>query len=105
MDVGKARKARDLLVEARIVLHRAGAEREKPGIDAEVLLAQAYVMAHRLRLAEAGQADRRLALQPTEAGLNIASRLDVDACDVGVVSLEQQRFLDDEGAVAGEGRV
>jgi hypothetical protein len=51
------------------------------------------------------QADRRLALQPTEAGRKIASLLDVDTCDVGVAGLEQQRFLDDEGAVAGEGRV
>ena len=38
MDVGEARQPRHLLVEARIVLHRAGAEREEAGVDAVVLL-------------------------------------------------------------------
>ena len=33
MDVGEARQPRHLLVEARIVLHRARAERIEPGVD------------------------------------------------------------------------
>ena len=39
MHIGEARHPGDLLVEARIVLHRAAAEREEPEIDGIVLAA------------------------------------------------------------------
>ena len=39
MHIGEARHPRDLFVEARIVLHRAAAEREEPEIDGVVLAA------------------------------------------------------------------
>ncbi len=58
MDVGEARQARHALVEARIVLHRAGAEREQAQVDRVVLAAEARIVAHRLRLGQAGEADR-----------------------------------------------
>ena len=67
MDVAEAGQPRHALVEAGIVLHGAGAERKQPGVDAEVLLRQAHVMAHGLGLGEAGQADVALALEPAEA--------------------------------------
>ena len=51
MDVGEARQPRHLLVEARVVLHRARAERVEAGVDRVVLLRQPREVAHRLRLA------------------------------------------------------
>ena len=59
MDVAEARQPRHALVEARVVLHGAGAEREQPGVDAVVLLAEPHVVPHRLGLAEARQPERR----------------------------------------------
>ena len=47
MDVREARQPRHLLVQARIVLHGARAEREDAGVDGVVLLAQADVVADR----------------------------------------------------------
>ena len=59
VDVGEAGHPRDLLVEPRIVLHRARAEREQAEVDRVILAAEAGIVAHRLGLGEAGQADRR----------------------------------------------
>ena len=67
MDVGEARQPRHLLVQARIVLHRARAQRKDAGVDGVVLLAQADVVADGLRLRQAGQADGVAALKPAEA--------------------------------------
>jgi hypothetical protein len=64
--MSEARQPRHL-VEAGIVLHRAGAEREEPGVDAVVLLAEAHIVAHRLGLGETGQADLALAGMLAEA--------------------------------------
>ena len=50
VDVGKAGEARDLLVEARIVLHRARAEREEAEIDGIVFLTEAHIVAQGLGL-------------------------------------------------------
>ncbi|PAV93535.1 hypothetical protein WR25_26800 [Diploscapter pachys] len=63
MDVGKARHPRNAFVEARIVLHRARAEREQPQVDRVILPAEPRIMADRFRLGEARQADRLLARQ------------------------------------------
>ncbi len=57
MDVGEAGQPRDLLVEPRIVLHRARAEREEAEVDRVILPAEAGVVAHRLA-ARRGRADR-----------------------------------------------
>ncbi len=103
MDVGEARQPRHLLVEARIVLHRAGAERIEPGVDRIVLARQPHVMAQRLRLGEAGQADGvRRACAPSRSAKS-ARLVDVDAGRLGAADLEQQRLLDVEAAIAGEG--
>ena len=67
MDVGEARHPRHLLVEPRIVLHRARAEREQAEVDRVILAAEPGIMAHRLGLGEAGEADRRVALEAAEA--------------------------------------
>ena len=59
MDVAEARQPRHLLVQPRVVLHRARAERIEPAVDRVVLARQAHVVAHRLRLGESRQSDRR----------------------------------------------
>ena len=56
----KPGQPRQLLVEPRVVLHRARAERVEAAVDRVILLRQPGEMAHDLRLAEPGQADRRL---------------------------------------------
>ncbi len=63
VDVREARQARHLLVQARVVLHRARAQRIQRQVDGVVLLAQAHIVAHGLWLRQAGQADRILADQ------------------------------------------
>src|SRR5207245_1451734 len=67
VDVGEAGQASQLFIEARVVLHRAGAERVETGIDRVVLLRQASEMAHDLRLAEPGEPYLALPLQAAEA--------------------------------------
>ena len=103
MDVAEARQPRHLLVEARVVLHRARAERIDAGVDGVVLLAEAHVVAHRLRLGEAGEIDRRFAGVGAEARFRAGYVRQIDAGDVDAADLEQQRLLDLEAAVAGEG--
>ena len=53
-------------LSARIVLHRARAERVEPAVDRVVLLRQPGEVAHDLRLAETRKADRAVALEPAE---------------------------------------
>ena len=60
-------------------------------------------MAHRLRLGEGGKVDRRLAAVLAEAVALRLDRIDVDAGDFGAADLEEQRLLDLQRAVAGEG--
>ena len=105
MNVADAGQPRHALVEAGIVLHGAGAEREQPGVDAEVLLRQAHVMAHGLGLGEAGQADLALALEPAETRRERLRLVEIDAGRVDAADLEDQRLLLLQRAVAGEGRV
>ena len=77
MDVGKARQPRHFLVEARIVLHRAGAERIGPSVDGVIFLRQAHIMAHRLGFGQAGQSRwRSCAPSPPRRGLNGAGGRD-----------------------------
>ena len=52
---GVAGERRDLLVEARVVLHRARAERVRPGVEVEVAPREPVVVADDLRLGDLGQ--------------------------------------------------
>ncbi len=103
MNVADARQPRHCLVQARIVLHRAGPERKHAGVDAVILLREPHVMAHRFRLAQAGKADGRFALQPAETRHNVRGVLEVDAARVDAADFEDQVFLDRQSAIAGEG--
>ena len=50
VNIGKARHPRDLFIQARIVLHRATAQREEAEINGVILAAEARIMAHSFRL-------------------------------------------------------
>ncbi len=56
---GVAGQRRDALVQARVVLHRAGAERVEAGVEVEVALRDAHVVTHDLGLGDLGQPRRR----------------------------------------------
>ena len=60
-------------------------------------------MAHGFRLGEAGQADRSLRSSPPRRGVNACRLVEVDAGHLGAADLEDQRLLDAQRAVAGEG--
>ena len=103
MHVGEAGHARDFLVQPRIVLHRAAAEREEPEVDRVVLAAEAGVVADRLGLGQAGQADRPGAFHPAETVRAALDRGQVDAGGVVARDLEDQRLFEHQCAVAGGG--
>ncbi|MNY63935.1 hypothetical protein D3C86_2009660 [compost metagenome] len=88
MDIGKAGQARHLLVEARIVLHRAGAQRIHAGVDRVVEPAEAHIVAHRLGLGKAGQVERHRALEAAEAAGRDGHIRQVDARMLGIADLE-----------------
>ena len=69
MQVAEAGQPRHFLVQARIVLHGAGAQRIKPRIDGVILPRQPHIMADHFRLAEARQADGALAAQAAQPRL------------------------------------
>ena len=56
VQAGVAGQRRDPLVEARVVLHRAGAERVEAGVEVEVAPREAVVVADDLRLGDLRQA-------------------------------------------------
>ena len=58
VDIGETGHPRDLFIEARIMLHRAGAEGEQAKVDGVILSAKARIMAHRFLFGEARQSDR-----------------------------------------------
>ncbi len=127
MDVGKARHPGDFLVEPRIVLHRAAAEREQAKVDRVILPAEPRIMAHRLGLAEAGDAHRAAAF---ETGQPVSLRrqgpivgacvkrcgwvmgtclrrctapIEIDAGRFGRADFEDQRFFEHQRAIARAG--
>ena len=104
MQVADAGQARHLLVDARVVLHGARAQRIDAHVDGVVLLAEPRVVLHHLRLGEAGQADLAGAAQAVQAVLHLRRLRQVDAAAAGLAHLEDQRLLDLQRAVAGEGR-
>ena len=104
VDIGKAGHPRDFLVEARIVLHRAAAEREQAKVDGVVLAAETSVVTHRLAFLQRGQADRVGAVEPAEAIGRIAARFgQVDPGLVQLADFEQQRLFQHQRAIAGHG--
>ena len=91
VDVGEARQPRDLLVEARVVLHRARAEREQAEVDRVILPRQARVVAHRLGLAEARQGrSAAIALEAAEAR-SLALRRKLGEIDAGLLGACRSR--------------
>jgi hypothetical protein len=103
MQIGEAGEAGDGLVQPRIVLHRARAERIDAHVDGVILLAETDVVAHGVRLGEAGQADRRLASVSAEAVALRVRHVDVDARRFQPSELEEERLFDGERTIAGEG--
>ena len=71
MQVREAGQPRGALVDPRVVLHRAGAERIEAGVDPEVAVGQVREVAHDLVLGQLGQARRLLA---GERGGNLGHR-------------------------------
>ena len=55
VQVAEAREPGEPLVDARVVLHRAGAERVEAGVDAEGAIGQSSEVAHDLRFRELGE--------------------------------------------------
>jgi hypothetical protein len=102
MNVAEAGQPRHFLVEPRIVLHRARAERIGVRIDRRVHARQAHVVANRFRLGEAGKAASAGAFKRPEARLCRRRRVDVDAGHLGAADLENQWLFEIESAIAGE---
>ena len=90
VDVAKARQARHLLVEPRIVLHRAAAQREETEIDGIIPLRQAHVVAHHLGLRKARQAGWHLARHAAEAPRPVLRRRQVHAGRLARPDLKDQ---------------
>ena len=102
--LGEAGQARDLLVQARIVLHGAGTERIHAHVDAVVVAADADVMAYHFGFRQARQAGGALAGQTAQP---IARRFvdfrQIDARGLGRALLENQRLLMVEAPMARVG--
>src|SRR5690606_6575646 len=99
----EARQTRHLLVEPRVVLHRARAQRIHAHVDRVVAPRQAHEVAHHLRLAQARKADRAGALEAAEARIDRGRVRQIHARPVGLALLEQQRLLVVEPAMPREG--
>ena len=69
-----ARQRRDALVQLRVVLHRARAERVEAGVEVEVALGQPVVVADDLRLGDLRQLRRLRAAEPAPAARAWARR-------------------------------
>src|SRR5882762_1983384 len=102
MQIGETRQPRHLLVEPRVVLHRARAERVKAAIDRVILLRQAGKMAHDLRLAKPRQADWVFAVEPAEPRPERRRFRQIDAAMSRRILLEQQLLLDLQTAIAAD---
>src|SRR5882762_8599170 len=103
MEVADAGQAGHLLVDPGIVLHGARAQRIDAHVDGVVLLAEPRVVLHHLRFAEPRQADLAGAAQPVQAILDLGRLRQVDAAAARLAHLEDQRLLDLQRAVTGEG--
>ena len=90
MQIAEARQPRHFLVQARIVLHGAGAQRIKPGVDGVILPRQPHIMADHFRLAEARQADGALAAQAAQAAVVYSDVGQIHAGDAVAAEFEDQ---------------
>ena len=90
MDIGKASHARDLFIQARVVLHRAATEREETEVNRVILTAKARIMAHRLRLRQAGKANVAVPFQITQARRDLRCIGKINAGCSGGANLENQ---------------
>src|SRR5262249_2195556 len=102
-EIADAGQSRHLLVESRIVLHGARAQRIDAQVDGVVLLAEPRVVLHDLRLGKTGQANLAGALEAIQAILHLRRVRQGDAAAPGLAHLEDQRLLDLQAAIAGEG--
>ena len=68
-----ARQRGDALVQLRVVLHRARAERVEAGVEVEVALREPVVVAHDLRLGDLGQLRRLGAAEAARAAARPAA--------------------------------
>ncbi len=103
MNVGEARKSRHLLVEARIMLHRAGAERENAGVDGVILLRQADIMAYGLRLRKPRQTNGLAPRENSEPRFGLQRLFEIDAARRRRPDLENERLLNRKTPVTREG--
>ncbi len=107
VDVDEAGQAGHLLIEARVVLHRARAQRIERQVDGVVLLAQAHIVAEGFGLREAGQRKglgAGQAGQIRDVGVGFGA-LEVDPGLVPAAQFEDQRFVlhKASGFAAGSG--
>src|SRR3954463_2088857 len=103
MYIGEAGQARQPFIEARVVLHRAGAKRVETGVDCVVLLREAGEVAHDLRLAEPRQPDRAFPFETSEAAGEGCRLGQVDAGMTRRILLEEQTLFDLEPPVPPDG--
>ena len=117
MDIRKTGHARDLLVKARIVLHRAGAERKQAEVDTVILSAEASVVTHGLRFGQTRETDRAFAREAAEAvrparfarlarlfdpgKVELRGVAEVHAGRLGISDFEDQRLFQHQRAIAG----
>ena len=128
VDVGKAGQPRDLLVQARVVLHGAGAERKQTEVDRVILARKARVVANRFGLRQPRKPDRSRSLETAEATSPLPSAgeglgrgdaplplrfapppspargegVKIDAGLFGRSNLEDQRLLEHQRTIAGD---
>lgn len=105
VNIGKAGHPRHFFIQARIMLHGAGAKREQPQIDGVILTAEASVMAHRLRFRKTRQACWRSAFQPAQPRRRRVRirRRQVNAATLAGANLEDQPLFQHQCAIAGGG--
>src|SRR6516225_4392108 len=103
MDVGETRKPRELLVQPRIVLHGARAERIEARINRGIALGEPDVMAHGLGLGKSRKTGRRLARKRAQAILERRRFRKVHARLAFAAEFENERLLVVEAAMARDG--
>ena len=104
MHIGKARHARDLFIQPRIMLHRATSQREEAQINRVILTAEARVMADGFRLGQTRKANVTVPFQIAKARGDLWGIGQIDARRAGRANLENQCLFKHQRLVAGEGR-
>ena len=102
MNVGKALHPRDFLIQAGVVLHGAGTEREEAEINGIILARQAGIMAHGFWFAEARQADGAGAVKVAEALANPGRWFNINPRRCAVADLKDQSLFEHERPVSGK---